>query len=84
MLQVRANTSGKVTAIPFWYHIYLDSDFCVSTFRPDSHWKQVAVILQRPLVVNAGDRIRLSVQFHKSSISITAVREEEEEETLTR
>ncbi|KAM9476898.1 protein arginine N-methyltransferase 9 isoform 2-T2 [Clarias gariepinus] len=83
-VRVRANTSGKVTAIPFWYHIYLDSDLCVSTFRPDSHWKQVAVILQRPLVVNAGDRIRLSVQFHKSSISITAVREEEEEETLTR
>lgn len=74
------NASGRVTAIPFWYHIYLDPDVCVSTFRPDSHWKQVAVVLQRPLVVNAGDWVKLRVQFHKSSISITAVREEEETE----
>ncbi|TTD47739.1 Protein arginine N-methyltransferase 9 [Bagarius yarrelli] len=79
-VRVRVNTSGRVTAIPLWYHIYMDSEVCVSTFRPDSHWKQVAVILQRPLVVNAGDWVRLSVQFHKSSISITAIREEEEEE----
>lgn len=77
-VRVRVNTSGRVTAIPFWYHIYLDPDVCVSTFRPDSHWKQVAVILQRPLVVNAGDWVRLSVQFHKSSISVSAVREEDE------
>lgn len=73
------NTSGRVTAIPFWYHIYLDPDVCVSTFRPDSHWKQVAVILQHPLVVNTGDWVRLSVQFHKSSISVSAIREEEDE-----
>ncbi|KAG7333719.1 hypothetical protein KOW79_002126 [Hemibagrus wyckioides] len=77
-VRVRVNASGRVTAIPFWYHIYLDPDVCVSTFRPDSHWKQVAVVLQRPLVVNAGDWVKLRVQFHKSSISITAVREEEE------
>lgn len=75
------NASGRVTAIPFWYHIYLDSDVCVSTFRSDSHWRQVAVILQRPLAVNAGDWVKLRVQFHKSSISITAIREEEEEKT---
>lgn len=73
--------SGRVTAIPFWYHIHLDSEVSVSTFRPDSHWKQVAVVLQRPLVVNAGDWVKLSVNFHKSSISITATIEEEEEET---
>ncbi|XP_053478067.1 protein arginine N-methyltransferase 9 isoform X2 [Ictalurus furcatus] len=78
-VRVRVNASGRVTAIPFWYHIYLDPDVCVSTFRPDSHWKQVAVILQHPLVVNAGDWVRLSVQFHKSSISVSAIREEEDE-----
>ncbi|KAF7710088.1 protein arginine N-methyltransferase 9 [Silurus meridionalis] len=80
-VRVRVNASGRVTAIPFWYHIYLDSDIFVSTFRPDSHWKQVAVILQHPLVVSAGDWVRLCVSFHKSSISMTAVREERKEET---
>ncbi|XP_027033490.1 protein arginine N-methyltransferase 9 isoform X3 [Tachysurus fulvidraco] len=80
-VRVRVNASGRVTAIPLWYHVYLDSDTCVSTFRSDSHWKQVAVILQRPLVVKTGDWVRLSVQFHKSSISITAIKELEEEET---
>ncbi|XP_062852291.1 protein arginine N-methyltransferase 9 [Trichomycterus rosablanca] len=77
-VRIRVRTSGRVTAVPFWYLIYLDSDVSVSTYRPDSHWKQAAVILQRPLEVNEGDWVRLSVQFHKSSISIQAHREEEE------
>uniref|UniRef100_A0A8B9GXJ6 Protein arginine methyltransferase 9 n=1 Tax=Astyanax mexicanus TaxID=7994 RepID=A0A8B9GXJ6_ASTMX len=77
--QVRVSASGRVTAIPFWYQIYLDADLTVSTFSQDSHWKQAAVVLQCPLVVNAGDWVRLTVQLHKSSISITAVGEEGEE-----
>ncbi|KAG9275701.1 protein arginine N-methyltransferase 9 [Astyanax mexicanus] len=80
-IRVRVSASGRVTAIPFWYQIYLDADLTVSTFSQDSHWKQAAVVLQCPLVVNAGDWVRLTVQLHKSSISITAVGEEGEEAT---
>uniref|UniRef100_A0A9J8C020 Protein arginine N-methyltransferase 9 n=2 Tax=Cyprinus carpio TaxID=7962 RepID=A0A9J8C020_CYPCA len=71
-VKVRVNTSGKVTAIAFWYQIHLDSEQSVSTFSEDSHWKQAAVVLQQPLTVSRGEWVKLSIQLHKSSISITA------------
>uniref|UniRef100_A0A673I4X0 Protein arginine N-methyltransferase 9 n=1 Tax=Sinocyclocheilus rhinocerous TaxID=307959 RepID=A0A673I4X0_9TELE len=70
-VKVRVNTSGKVTAIAFWYQIHLDSEQSVSTFSEDSHWKQAAVVLQQPLTVSRGEWVKLSIQLHKSSISIT-------------
>lgn len=75
MLQVKVTAPGRVTAIPFWYQIFLDPDLTVSTFSQDSHWKQAAVVLHQPLLVNSDDWVHLTVQLHKSSISITAVRE---------
>uniref|UniRef100_A0A673I8Q2 Protein arginine N-methyltransferase 9 n=1 Tax=Sinocyclocheilus rhinocerous TaxID=307959 RepID=A0A673I8Q2_9TELE len=75
-VKVRVNTSGKVTAIAFWYQIHLDSEQSVSTFSEDSHWKQAAVVLQQPLTVSRGEWVKLSIQLHKSSISITTVKEE--------
>uniref|UniRef100_A0A671KPF9 Protein arginine methyltransferase 9 n=1 Tax=Sinocyclocheilus anshuiensis TaxID=1608454 RepID=A0A671KPF9_9TELE len=69
-VRVQVSTSGKVTAILFWYQIHLDSELSVSTFE-DSHWKQAAVVIQQPLTVSRGERVKLRIQFHKSSISIT-------------
>lgn len=76
--QVQVAVSGRVTAIPFWYEIHLDEERSVSTFSQDSHWKQAAVVLQDPLCVRAGERVRLTIQLHKSSLSISAVRDEDE------
>ena len=70
--QVRATSSGRVTAVPFWYQIHLDPEVSVSTLSQDSHWKQAAVVLQPSLEVRAGDWVRLAVQLHKSSISMSA------------
>jgi len=70
--QVRATASGRVTAVPFWYRIHLDPEVSVSTLSQDSHWKQAAVVLRPALEVRAGDRVRLAVQLHKSSISMSA------------
>lgn len=75
-VKVQVSTSGKVTAIPFWYQIHLDSEQSVSTFSEDSHWKQAAVVLQQPLAVSRGEWVHLSIRLHKSSISITAVKQE--------
>lgn len=49
----------------------------MSTFSQDSHWKQAAVVLQDPLCVRAGEKVKLTIQLHKSSLSITAVREDD-------
>ncbi|RXN24447.1 arginine N-methyltransferase 9 [Labeo rohita] len=75
-VKVQVSTSGKLTAIPFWYQIHLDSEQSVSSFSEDSHWKQAAVVLQQPLMVSRGEWVKLSIQLHKSSISITAVKED--------
>lgn len=70
--QVQATSAGRITAIPFWYQIYLDQDISVSTLSQNSHWKQAAAVLQQPLEVQAGDWVRLAVKLHKSTISISA------------
>ncbi|KAM8880519.1 protein arginine N-methyltransferase 9 [Spinachia spinachia] len=71
-VKVRATSAGRITAIPFWYHIYLDQEISVSTLSQNSHWKQAAVVLQQPVEVQAGDRVHLAVKLHKSAISISA------------
>ncbi|KAM9314606.1 protein arginine N-methyltransferase 9 isoform 2-T3 [Pholidichthys leucotaenia] len=54
-VKVQAMSSGRLTAVPFWYDIYLDEEISVSTLSQNSHWKQAAVVLQQPLEVQAGD-----------------------------
>ncbi|KAM3622655.1 uncharacterized protein V6R79_001699 [Siganus canaliculatus] len=71
-VKVQATATGRITAIPFWYHIFLDDDISVSTLSKSSHWKQAAAVLQQPLEVRAGDWVRLAVKLHKSTISISA------------
>ncbi|KAM6972807.1 protein arginine N-methyltransferase 9 [Aplochiton taeniatus] len=71
-VKVQATSSGRVTAVPFWYQIHLDEAISVSTFSQDSHWKQAAVVLAQPLEVRAGEWVCLAVQLQKSSISISA------------
>ncbi|XP_022050080.2 protein arginine N-methyltransferase 9 isoform X1 [Acanthochromis polyacanthus] len=71
-VKLQATSAGRVTAIPFWYHIYLDQEISVSTLNQNSHWKQAAVVLQQPLEVRAGEWVRLAVKLHKSTISISA------------
>ncbi|XP_019111609.1 protein arginine N-methyltransferase 9 [Larimichthys crocea] len=71
-VKVQATCAGRITAIPFWYQIYLDREISVSTLNQNSHWKQAAAVLQQPLEVQAGDWVRLAVKLNKSTISISA------------
>ncbi|XP_025943272.1 protein arginine N-methyltransferase 9 isoform X5 [Apteryx rowi] len=70
-VKVQICKSGQVTAIPFWYHIHLDDDHGLNTSDEFSHWKQAAVVLDKPIQVQLGDELVLDVQHHKSNISIT-------------
>ncbi|TWW58780.1 N-methyltransferase 9 Protein arginine [Takifugu flavidus] len=70
-VKVQATAAGRITAVPFWYNIYLDQEISVSTLSQNSHWKQAAAVLQEPLEVGAGEWLRLSVKLHKSTISIS-------------
>ncbi|NWI92764.1 ANM9 methyltransferase, partial [Pitta sordida] len=73
-VKVQICKSGRVTAIPFWYHIHLDEDHSLNTSDESSHWKQAAVVLDEPIPVQVGDEVVLDVQHHKSNISITVKR----------
>ncbi|MBN3297161.1 ANM9 methyltransferase, partial [Amia calva] len=75
-VKVEACATGRVTAVPFWYQVHLDDEISLSTFSKDSHWKQAAVVLHQPIEVCTGDQLVLRIQQHKSSISITARRED--------
>lgn len=60
-----------MTAIPFWYHVHLDEDITLDTSSESSHWKQAAIVLEKPIQVQLGDELVLSVQYHKNNVSIT-------------
>ncbi|KAM8970500.1 protein arginine N-methyltransferase 9 isoform 2-T2 [Sarcophilus harrisii] len=70
-VKVKICKSGQVTAIPFWYHVYLDEDISLDTSSETSHWKQAAVVLENPISVEIGQEVVLSIQHHKNNISIT-------------
>ncbi|XP_037686701.1 protein arginine N-methyltransferase 9 isoform X1 [Choloepus didactylus] len=70
-VKVHICKSGQVTAIPFWYHIYLDEETRLDTSSEASHWKQAAVVLDNPIQVKMGEELVLSIQHHKSNVSIT-------------
>ncbi|XP_012884951.1 PREDICTED: putative protein arginine N-methyltransferase 9 [Dipodomys ordii] len=70
-VKVHICRSGQVTAIPFWFHMYLDEEVKLDTSSEASHWKQAAVVLDNPIQVEMGEELVLSVQHHKSSVSIT-------------
>ncbi|XP_005386726.1 PREDICTED: putative protein arginine N-methyltransferase 9 [Chinchilla lanigera] len=70
-VKVHICKAGQVTAIPFWYHMYLDDEIWLDTSSEASHWKQAAVVLENPIQVEVGEELVLSVQHHKSNVSIT-------------
>ncbi|XP_027782581.1 protein arginine N-methyltransferase 9 isoform X2 [Marmota flaviventris] len=70
-VKVHICKSGQVTAIPFWYHMYLDEEIRLDTSSEASHWKQAAVVLDTPIQVEMGEELVLSVEHHKSNVSIT-------------
>ncbi|XP_066487962.1 protein arginine N-methyltransferase 9 [Tiliqua scincoides] len=70
-VKVEICKSGQVTGVPFWYHVYLDEDISLDTSSESSHWKQAAVVLDNPIQVQTGDELVLSIQYHKSNVSIT-------------
>ncbi|CAH7298827.1 Prmt9 [Phodopus roborovskii] len=70
-VKVRICRSGRVTAVPFWFHLCLDDEVKLDTSGEASHWKQAAVVLDNPIWVQAGEELMLSVQHHKSNVSIT-------------
>lgn len=63
--------SGQVTAIPFWYHMYLDDEIWLDTSSEASHCKQAAVVLEHPIQVEVGEELVLNIEHHKSNVSIT-------------
>ncbi|XP_021522389.2 protein arginine N-methyltransferase 9 isoform X1 [Aotus nancymaae] len=70
-VKVHICKSGRVTAVPFWYHMYLDEEIWLDTSSEASHWKQAAVVLDNPIQVEMGEELVLNVQHHKSNVSIT-------------
>ncbi|XP_043918182.1 protein arginine N-methyltransferase 9 [Protopterus annectens] len=70
-VKVPVCSPGQVTAIPFWYEIFLDEEVSICTFSKPSHWKQAAVVLDKAIQVQTGDELVLDIQYEKSNFSAT-------------
>ncbi|XP_078602313.1 protein arginine N-methyltransferase 9-like [Branchiostoma floridae x Branchiostoma japonicum] len=75
-LVVMATDSGRLSAIPFWFEIWVDSNNRLSTRDESSHWKQAAIVLDKPVSVERGQQIILEASCQNSMISLT-VKEQE-------
>lgn len=57
--------------------MHLDDEIILDTSSKASHWKQAAVVLDNPIQVEMGEELILSVQHHKSNVSITVKQKEQ-------
>ncbi|XP_075055040.1 protein arginine N-methyltransferase 9 [Mixophyes fleayi] len=76
-IKVKICKSGQVTAVPFWYHLYLDKDIHLDTSSATSHWKQAAFVFETPLSVGEGEELLLGLHFQNSNVSMTLRRTQE-------
>ncbi|XP_035681663.1 protein arginine N-methyltransferase 9-like [Branchiostoma floridae] len=70
-LVVMATDSGTLSAVPFWFEIWVDSNNRLSTRDESSHWKQAAIVLDKSVPVERGQQIILEASCQNSTISIT-------------
>lgn len=70
-VKVHVCRSARLTTVPFWFHLCLDDEVRLDTSGEASHWKQAAVVLDTPIQVRAGEGLVLSVEHHKSKVSIS-------------
>ncbi|XP_069782500.1 protein arginine N-methyltransferase 9 isoform X2 [Narcine bancroftii] len=70
-IRVQVHSSGSLTAVPFWYEVYLDMNISLNTWSETSHWKQAAFVLDNPMQVNSGDELLLKIHYYNSSISMS-------------
>ncbi|XP_078684237.1 protein arginine N-methyltransferase 9-like [Branchiostoma floridae x Branchiostoma belcheri] len=68
---VTASDPGTISAVPFWFEIWVDSNNRLSTRDDGSHWKQAAIVLDKPVSVEKGQQICLEASCQNSTISIT-------------
>ncbi|OBS79779.1 hypothetical protein A6R68_22018, partial [Neotoma lepida] len=73
-LSVPAVKEGTLDTIMVWFVLQLDDEHSLSTSPAEetsSHWKQAAVVLDNPIWVQVREEVVLSVEHHKSSVSVT-------------
>ncbi|XP_066286582.1 protein arginine N-methyltransferase 9-like [Branchiostoma lanceolatum] len=75
-LVVMASDTGTILAVPFWFEIWVDSNNRLSTRDDSTHWKQAAVVLDKPVHVERGQQIILEASCQNSTISIV-IKEQE-------
>ncbi|CAL1286593.1 unnamed protein product [Larinioides sclopetarius] len=68
--EVEVATSGKVTAVIYWFAIKYHSSFTVNTSDPGGLWKQAASVLDEEVQVQKGDKLCLQYSLKNSCFQI--------------
>ncbi|KAG8185458.1 hypothetical protein JTE90_022389 [Oedothorax gibbosus] len=69
-LEVEVTSTGKVTAIVYWFTMKYNPGCVVDTSSPEGLWKQAACILDHEVDVREGEKVRLQYGLKNSCFQI--------------
>lgn len=70
---IEVMTSGKVTALVYWFELRLSSDIVISTLDSRCHWKQAGIMIKDDITMVAGKHIVTKVTLQNSCLDVKII-----------
>lgn len=67
---VVATDTGQVTAVVYWFELYLTPSKKIVTLDPNMHWRQAAVMQKNTVTVSTGTSIAVKAKCKNSCVDI--------------
>ena len=69
---VIATDTGQVTAVVYWFELYLTPSKKIVTLDSSMHWRQAAVMQKNTLTVSTGSTVTVKARCKSSCVDIKA------------
>ncbi|WP_042443217.1 tetratricopeptide repeat protein [Azospirillum sp. B510] len=71
VIDITIVTAGTCHGVAFWFDLFMDDEV---VYRSESrartnHWKQAMTFLEKPILLSAGDRLRIVARYDNNQIS---------------
>lgn len=66
-------TSGKATALVYWFEIRLNKDIVISTLDSRCHWKQAGIVMKEDIFIETGQHIVTKIKLQNSCLDVKVV-----------
>jgi hypothetical protein len=70
---VEVVTSGKITALVYWFELRLNKDIVISTLDSRCHWKQAGIIIKDDVSMVTGQHIVSKITLQNSCLDVKII-----------